>query len=86
MALTAVLDWLQPIEHPYYVIHRLHESGLCGRFPVDALQLLAAIVADHPWSAPEVGQCLDLLVQADAGLAQDPRYHRLREYVRRRGG
>ncbi|MFN7546274.1 MAG: anti-phage defense-associated sirtuin Dsr1 [Pseudomonadota bacterium] len=85
-ALNAVLDWLQPIEHPYYVIHRLHESGLCGLFPIQALRLLAAIVADQPWGAPELGQCLDLIVQADASLAQDPTYQRLREYARRRGG
>lgn len=85
-ALTAVLDWLQPIEHPYYVIHRLHESGLCGRFPIHALRLLAAIVADQPWGAPELGQCLDLILQADGSLAQDTSYQRLREYSRRRGG
>lgn len=85
-ALTAVLDWLRPIEHPYYVIHRLHESGLCGRFPIHALRLLAAIVADQPWGAPELGQCLDLIVQADGSLAQDTSYQRLREYSRRRGG
>jgi hypothetical protein len=85
-ALTAVQDWLRPIEHPYYVIHRLHESGLCGRFPSHALQLLAAIVTDQPWGAPELGQCLDLIEQSDASLAQAPSYQRLREYARRRGG
>lgn len=85
-ALSAVLDWLRPIKHPYYVIRRLHESGLCGRFPSDALQLLAAIVSDQPWGAPELGQCLDLIVQADPSLAQDPSYQRLREYARSRGG
>ncbi|CAI8816475.1 anti-phage defense-associated sirtuin Dsr1 [Methylococcus capsulatus] len=85
-ALSAVLNWLQPIEHPYYVILPLRESGLCGRFPVHALRLLAAIVTDQPWGAPEVGKCLDLIVQADAGLAQDPNYQSLREYARRRGG
>jgi hypothetical protein len=85
-ALTAVQDWLHPIEHPYYVIHRLHESGLCGRFPSHALQLLAAIVTSQPWGAPELGQCLDLIVQSDASLAQDPSYQRLREYARRRSG
>jgi len=82
-ALTAVLDWLRPIEHPYYVIHSLHESGLCGRLPIHALRLLAAIVSDQPWGAPELGQCLDLIVQADASLAQDSSYERLREYARR---
>lgn len=84
-ALTAVLDWLRPIEHPYDVISRLHESGLCGRFPVHALRLLAAIVDVQPWSAPEVRLCLDLIVQADGSLAQDTTYQSLREYVRRRG-
>lgn len=85
-ALTAVLDWLRPIEHPYAVMHRLHESGLCGRFPLNALQLSAAIVSDPPWGAPELGQCLDLIVQADPRLAQNADFQRLREYVRRRGG
>lgn len=85
-ALTAVVDWLRPIEHLYYVIHRLHESGLCGRFPIHALRLLAAIVTDQPWGAPELGQCLDLIVRADASLAEDPSYQRLREYSRRRNG
>ena len=32
-ALAAVQDWLQPIEHPHYVVHLLHESGLCSRYP-----------------------------------------------------
>ncbi|MGF6807440.1 hypothetical protein OKW30_002566 [Paraburkholderia sp. Clong3] len=41
-ALAAVQDWLQPIEHPDYIVHLLHESGLCGRYPQDALHLLTA--------------------------------------------
>ncbi len=85
-ALTPVLDWLRPIEHPHSVIHCLHESGLCGRFPIHALRLLAAIVSDQPWGAPALGQCLDRIVQADGSLAQDTSYQRLREYARRRGG
>lgn len=85
-ALTAVVDWLRPIEHPYYVIHRLQESGLCGRFPIDALRLLAAILTDQPWGAAELGQCLDIIVKADPSLAHSPNYQRLREYSRRWGG
>lgn len=84
-ALAAVLDWLRPIEYPHYVIHPLQESGLCFRFPIKALQLLAAVVSDQPWGAPELGQCLDLIAQSDASLAQDLDYQRLREYARRRG-
>ncbi len=85
-AVIAVLDWLQPSEDQNYIIHRLHESGLCDRFPGHALRLLAAFVSDQPWGTPELEQCLDLIVRADASLAQDPDYQRLREYSRRRGG
>jgi len=84
-ALAAVLDWLQPIEHSHYVIHHLHESELCGQFPVCALSLLATIVTDQAWCGPELGKCLDFIAQADPSLTQDPNYQRLREYARRRG-
>jgi hypothetical protein len=84
-ALAAVQDWLQPIEHPDYIVHLLHESGLCSRYPADALSLLNALIADQQWGPRELGQCLDQIVQAAPNLAQDPRYLRLREYARRRG-
>jgi hypothetical protein len=85
-ALAAVEDWLRPIEYPFYVIDRLRESGSCREFPSDALRLLAAIIGDQSWIAPELGQCLDLIVQKDPSLVQDRRHLRLRDYVKRRGG
>jgi hypothetical protein len=84
-ALASVQDWLQPIEHPDYGVHLLHESGLCSRFPAEALLLLNAVIADQQWAPRELGQCLDEIVQAAPNLAQDARYLRLREYSRRRG-
>ena len=84
-ALVAVPDWLQPIEHPHYVVHLLAESGLCKRFPMDALLLLNAVIADQQWAPRELVQCLDEIVQTAPQLAQDSRYLRLREYSRRRG-
>jgi hypothetical protein len=84
-ALAAVQDWLQPIEHPHYVAHLLTESGLCKRFPTEALLLLNAVIADQQWAPRELGQCLDDIVQADPQLRQDVRYQRLSEYFRRRG-
>lgn len=83
-ALAEVQNWLQPIEHPHYVVHRLHESGLCSRYPADALGLLDAVIADQQWVPRELGQCLDKIEQATSQLAQDARYLRLREYFRRR--
>lgn len=85
-ALAAVCDWLQPIEHPHYVIHLLRKSGLCTRFPSDALRLLGAIIDDQQWPSSELGQCLDDIRNAAPQLAQDAHYLRLQEYWRRRGG
>ncbi len=84
-ALAAVQDWLQPIEHPDCVVHLLHESGLCSRYPADALSLLNAVIADQQWAPRKLGQCMDQIAQAAPNLAQDARYLRLREYSRRRG-
>jgi hypothetical protein len=84
-ALAAMQDWLQPIEHPHYVIRLLLESDLCERFPEDALHLLNKVIVDQQWGADGLGQCLDAIVKAASQLVQDPRYQRLREYSRRRG-
>ena len=83
-ALAAVQDWLQSIEHPHYVVHLLAESGLCKRFPTEALLLLNAVIADQQWAPQELGQCLDEIAHAAPNLMQDARYLRLREYSRRR--
>jgi hypothetical protein len=83
-ALAAVFDWLQPIEHSDYIVRQLGESGLCKRFPTEALQLLNAVISDQQWAPQELGQCLNEIVQSAPRLAQDGRYLRLREYDRRR--
>ena len=84
-ALAAVHDWLIPIEYPDYVVHLLHESGLCNRFPADALRLLDAVIDNQQWVGGELGQCLDRIVQATPELEPDAHFQRLREYSRRRG-
>lgn len=84
-ALGLVQDWLQPIEHPDYVVHMLHKSGLCRRCPADALRLLDAVIADQQWAPRELGQCLEEIVQTAPQLAQNVRYLRLKEYSRKRG-
>jgi len=83
-ALTAVQGWLQPIEHPHYVVHLLHESGLCKKFAAEALSLLDAVINNQQWAPRELGQCLAEIVQAAPKLTQDPRYQRLVVYSRRR--
>ena len=85
-ALAAIRSWLQPIEHPDYAVDTLHKSGLCARFPSDALCLLDVVIADQLYWAPqELRQCLDEIVHAAPKLAQDSRYLRLQEYLRKQG-
>lgn len=83
-ALAAVQVWLQPIERPEYIVHHLHESGLCAKFPRDTLALLDSVIADQRWMPRELGKCLDEIIGALPSLAQDARYMRLNEYSRRR--
>lgn len=84
-ALAAVVDWLKPIEHPDYVVHRLQESGLCARFPETALRLLDAVLTDQRWAPRELRQCLDAIAMTMPELRQDHRFRKLAEYARRRG-
>jgi hypothetical protein len=84
-ALAAIADWLRPIEHPHYVVHQLHTSGLCARFPEASLRLLDAILADQPWAPRELRDCLEAIAQVEPTLRKDHRYQRLVEYARRRG-
>lgn len=84
-AIAAVQNWLQPIEHPHFVMHLLHESGLCQRFPAEALLLLNAVIANQQWVLQELGKCLDEIAHAAPHLAQDDRYLRLSEHFWRYG-
>ncbi|WP_163833957.1 anti-phage defense-associated sirtuin Dsr1 [Spartinivicinus ruber] len=85
-ALAAMKDWLKPIEHPYYTLNLLKESELCKKFPLDSLDLLDIVISDQQqWVTQELGQCLDEIVQTAPLLAQDDRYRRLREYLRKSG-
>ncbi len=82
-ALSAVQDWLQPIEHPHYLVHLLHESDLSKRFPVDTLRLLDAIIDNQPWIPKELNQCLTAIATSESNLAQDYRFRRLEQYSQR---
>jgi len=84
-ALNAVIDWLGPIEHPDYVIQLLYESGLCNRFPSDALRLMSALIDDQLWAPRELKECLVAIAQAAPRLIQEICYLRLNEYSRIRG-
>ena len=81
-ALDTIYHWLEPID-PYVVI-LLDKSGLCGRFPEDALRLLNAIIRDPQWVPPEeLKHCLEVIEKTVPELAQDARCQRIRAYLQR---
>jgi hypothetical protein len=85
-AIAVVGKWLRSIEHPDYVIDRLHESGLCIRFPECSLQLLDAILADQlSWVSQELRQCLNAIGLTAPNLCHDRRFMRVDELARRFG-
>ena len=78
--------WLKRSNYPDQLVWRLHEEGLCERFPERALEFLHASVEDGPQLAPsELPECLRAIRSADPKLESDRRFRRLREYLRKDG-
>jgi hypothetical protein len=82
-ALGELRAWLQPVEHPDNVVHRLHLAGICKQFPEPALDLLNLLIGDKTqWPPSDLDNCLKDLRSAAASLEGDQRYQRLRNYLR----
>lgn len=84
-ALSTVQSWLRPIEHPHYLVNRLHETQLCAQFPAGALKLLDSLIDDRSYPPLDLRACLDEIERALPSAAQDPGFRRLRQYSRARG-
>ena len=85
-ALVLLRVWLQPPAHPDYLVHRLHESGLCGRFPGQSLDFLSLVIGDQTqWPPSDLGACLDAIRMAAPGLETDQRFEQLTAYLRQHG-
>jgi hypothetical protein len=85
-AVGLLRGWLSPPDHPDYVVHKLAASGLCAKFPSDALGFLDVVIANRvQWLPRELRACLDEIGAADARLLDDTRYRRLLEVVRQHG-
>ncbi len=85
-ALEELQYWLQPIEHPFHLVHLLNEAKLCNQFPSDALAFLNAIIDDNAQLLlGEFKQCLDDIEKADQALAEDGRFLRLSQVFEKHG-
>lgn len=85
-ALELLRTWLQPPAHPDYIVHRLHEAGLCGKFPKPALEFLSLVIGEQAqWLPRELGECLKAISTVDHGLVNDQRFQSLTLIARRAG-
>ena len=85
-ALHVALPWLRQVKNAYRLVYALHESGLCQKFPREALDLLDRVIQlDDSWPSEELGKCLRAIRLAEPALGGDPRFVRLREYLERCG-
>ncbi|HGM7307806.1 TPA: anti-phage defense-associated sirtuin Dsr1 [Stenotrophomonas maltophilia] len=85
-ALATVVNWLLPIEHPGSVVRSLSKSGLCNRYPSEALELLDAVIDKPFWVPDELVSCMQDIAAAAPYLVQDARFQRIDELVRRSAG
>lgn len=81
-ALTLLRAWLQPAAHPDYLVHRLHEAGLCSKFPEKALEFLSLVIGDQTqWPPSDLGACLGAMRIAAPELEADSRFESLMAYL-----
>lgn len=85
-AVQELQDWFAPQRYPFTIIHLLRNSGLCDRFPRDAIQLLSAIIDEHSQLPEDLAECLKSILQAWPEARHDARYQRLDEYLHRKPG
>ena len=85
-AVRELSNWLRAPEDPGFIVHLLHESKLCSRYPGEALSLLAIVISDDArWLSNDLVQCLDDIVKARPELEHDNRLQRLRNLLRQHG-
>jgi len=78
--------WIEkkPVECSDYIVLSMGEAKLCEQFPDDALAFLNAVLSENgTWYRNELQQCLEDIQRADLQLANDARFIRLGELVKR---
>ena len=72
-----ILDpWLQRLPGQGSAIKDLHKTGLCKKFPVEALRFLDKTVSNNYHSPDELRVCLQSIREAKPRLSTDPGFQR----------
>jgi hypothetical protein len=76
--------WLRPLDHPNFIVKRLHDAKLCERFPEDSLEFLEAVVDDKPQLPPRnLKDCLEAISTSLPAVEDREGFQRLRDYQRK---
>lgn len=84
-AMELLAGWLRMISYPYSLITTLRGSGLCTRFPREALTFLTKVIGNRTTGvaiSTDFGPCLDDIVEGGPTLANDARVQHLRDIQR----
>lgn len=74
----AVRQRLGPEGGHRHLLSALGDSDLCEMFPSEALAFLSIVVGDDAgWSKYELGECLQVIAEAEPNLVKDGRYKAL---------
>ena len=84
-AFSVLSPWLQPIDHPGYIVRILLKCELPTKHPKEVLSLLGAIIDGQYLVASDLGECLRIIRESEPNLISDPQYLRLESYARQRG-
>ena len=81
-ALGEVCRWLQGLDYPERVVHRLHEVKLHERFPEATLGFLDGIIGENAHRPPrDLEECLRTIRANISELEADRRFRRLVEHL-----
>jgi hypothetical protein len=84
--LQEVHYWLQSLQHPELLIHRLNETELCKKFPEEVLKFLNTIFGDDSQLySIELEKCLKEIEASNERLKKDHRFIRLSDLLKKHG-
>jgi hypothetical protein len=83
-AVTMLGAWLQPLEHPDFLLNLLHKTDICQKFPEPALGFLDRVIGDQPQWVPRrfLNESLRAISAAEPQIVGDQRFQRLANFLR----
>lgn len=83
-AILELQHWLQPIQHPGYLLGLIEKTKLCEKYPTEVLDFIDRIVGDDArLLSDQFRKCLSDISKADPQLISSPSFIRLSDLVRR---